>query len=685
MTADAESGQILICRDFSRVHIGSGGCALVESGGIQVKRHVEQQDLLKFHFPSNPSFSPDGRHIAYRVSRPNMEKNGYDSDIWLFDIAGGINRKMTSSGAESFFCWSGDGSALIFASGRDNEEKGKRTRLYSLDVRGGEAVPLLDIPHAANAIRALDERRYLVTAVCEPEYDNPEQADVMIFEQVPFMANGKGYIGQQRTALVLCDAATGEIRRLTPEHMDVARYTLSRDKAKVLIVGTDYTDVKPKTSDVYQMDLFTGTMSCLSEGLDFSFAHAAWVGDTVVVTGTDGRKIGVNENLKFYVLRDGQLDCLTPDLDSSLGHAVSADSHYGCADRSGAFYPREEGEGGLVYCATDVMKSRLYALGKDGRAIQLTFETSAVVDYCAEDVAGRVAFVAYEGLYPTELYLLENGREKRLSSFNRTLFEDLNLSQPIHVTVDNGQGWKLDGWYMRPVDFREGKKYPTLLHIHGGPKAAFGDVYFHEMQCWAAKGYAVIYCNPRGGDGRGSEFSDIRGRYGDLDYHDLMVFTDWCVKNLSFVDASRLGVTGGSYGGYMTNWIVTQTDRFKAAVTQRSISNWVSKFGGCDIGYYYVEDQHLGTPWRNEAHPWKESPLKYVDKAKTPILFIHSTEDFRCELNQAFQMFTALKVLGVESRMCVFKGENHELSRSGKPRNRLARLRAISEWFETHL
>ncbi len=154
---------------------------------------------------------------------------------------------------------------------------------------------------------------------------------------------------------------------------------------------------------------------------------------------------------------------------------------------------------------------------------------------------------------------------------------------------------------------------------------------------------------------------------------------------MHFIDDTRLGVTGGSYGGYMTNWMITQTHRFKAAVSQRGISNWVSKFGGCDIGYYYVEDQHLGTPWKDMENLWKESPMKYVDKAKTPILFIHSTEDFRCELNQAFQMFTALKVLGVESRLCVFKGENHELSRSGKPRNRLARLREIAAWFETHL
>ncbi|MDR1622368.1 MAG: S9 family peptidase [Synergistaceae bacterium] len=660
-----------------------------------MKRNVEQQDLLKLHFPSNPSFSPEGGRIAYRVSQPNLEKNGYDSNIWVYDIKNDTHRKLTNSGAENFFCWSHDGSSLIFASKRDeskgenkNEKKGKQTSFYSIALQGGEAALLFQVPHTVSAVLALDEHRYLLTAVYEPECcGNPEDADVMIFEQIPFMANGKGYIGQQRTALAIYDLDTRKLQRLTPPSMDVTRYALNKKKTEALIVGVDYRDVKPVENSVCKMDLFTGTAQCLSEGLSFTFVHAAWLGDRVLVTGTDHESMGVNENLKFYVLEGGQLQCLTPGLDSGLGHAVVADSNYGCTELGGAFFLREGAPRSeeIVYCATDVMKSRLYQLGKDGCPKQLTFDTSAVVDYCVEASSGRIAFVAYEGLYPPELYLLESGKEKRLTNFNRPLFDELRLSQPIHVTVDNGQGWKLDGWYMKPANFQEGKKYPTLLHVHGGPKAAFGDIYHHEMQCWAAKGYAVIYCNPRGGDGRGSAFQDIRGRYGDLDYHDLTVFTDWCVENLSFVDGSRLGVTGGSYGGYMTNWIVTQTDRFKAAVSQRGISNWVSKFGGCDIGYYYVEDQHLGTPWSKPENPWRESPLKYADKVKTPVLFIHSTEDFRCELNQGFQMFTALKVLGVESRMCVFKGENHELSRSGKPRSRLARLRAISDWFDSHL
>ena len=664
-----------------------------------MKQRVEYRDLLKFHFLAAPAFSPDGNRIAYRVSRANTEKNGYDSDIWVYDLGTALNRRLTAGGSESFFCWSRDSQRIVFASDRDGKKcpHGKKkgdggdknepvTRFYAIRTDGGEAEKLFEIPHKATAIQPLTDGRYLITAIFEPEYDDPDDASVMIFEQLPFMANGKGYIGQRRVGLGVYDPASWEFKRLTSGTLDVGHTSLDADRGRVLFVGWDYepTGVKPLDNGVYELDLASGECRLLSEGLVYGFKHAEWCDGAVVVSATDRKAMGVNENPKVYVLKDGELDCLTPELDCTLGHAISADTSYGCTDHDGSITFSSLG---LICTIVDVMKARICAITPDlrsgGRPKVLTPAVSSVIDYA---VSGqRIAYVAYEGLRLPELYLLEDGAERRLTSFNDAFFEEHSLSQPIHVTVEGGDGWTLDGWYMRPVDAREGEKYPTILNIHGGPKAAFGDVYHHEMQFWAAQGYAVIYCNPRGGDGRGSKFSDIRGVYGDADYRDLMAFTDWCVKNLKFIDPDRLGVTGGSYGGYMTNWIITQTDRFKAAVSQRSIANWVSKFGGCDIGFYYVEDQHLGTPWKNPEKAWAESPVAYADRAKTPTLFIHSTEDFRCELNQGFQMFTALKVNGVESRMCVFKGENHELSRSGKPRNRLGRLRAICDWFDKYL
>jgi dipeptidyl aminopeptidase/acylaminoacyl peptidase len=224
-----------------------------------------------------------------------------------------------------------------------------------------------------------------------------------------------------------------------------------------------------------------------------------------------------------------------------------------------------------------------------------------------------------------------------------------------------------------------------VLEIHGGPKTVSSHTFFHEYQLLASRGFAVLYSNPRGSDGKGDAFADLRGRYGTIDYEDLMAVVDEALARYDFIDPERLGVTGGSYGGYMTNWIIGHTGRFKAAVSQRSIANWVSFGYTTDIGYFFMPDQMGATPWEDMDKVWWHSPLRYADQVTTPTLFIHSAEDYRCWLPEGLQMFSALRAHGVESRLVVFDGENHELSRGGKPKHRVRRLNEILDWFERHL
>ena len=238
---------------------------------------------------------------------------------------------------------------------------------------------------------------------------------------------------------------------------------------------------------------------------------------------------------------------------------------------------------------------------------------------------------------------------------------------------------------MKPVDYDPNKKYPGVLHVHGGPKTVFGKVFHHEMQFLANNGYFVFFTNPRGSDGRGKEFADIRGKYGEIDFDDLMKFTDAVIKNYPALDEEKLAIMGGSYGGFMTNWAIGHTNRFKAACSQRSISNMTSEFLLTDIGYYFIDDQISATPWNNYEKLWHHSPLKYANKAQTPTLFIHSNEDYRCWIPEGIQMFSALKYHNVPARLVMFKGENHELSRSGKPMHRIRRLKEILDWFDNYL
>ncbi|MBR5502760.1 MAG: S9 family peptidase [Oscillospiraceae bacterium] len=246
-------------------------------------------------------------------------------------------------------------------------------------------------------------------------------------------------------------------------------------------------------------------------------------------------------------------------------------------------------------------------------------------------------------------------------------------------------GFEIHGYAMKPAGYEAGKKYPAILHIHGGPRTVFGSVFHHEMQVWANAGYFVFYCNPRGSDGRGDEFGDINGKYGTVDYENIMEFTDEMLQKYPDVDRFRVGVTGGSYGGFMTNWIIGHTGRFAAAASQRSIANWIAFEHTSDIGPFFTPNNQATTTREDVEKLWWHSPLKYADNCTTPTLFIHSDADYRCWMVEGLSMFTALKMHGCEARMCLFKGETHELSRSGKPQNRIRRMEEILGWMDKYL
>jgi dipeptidyl aminopeptidase/acylaminoacyl peptidase len=472
--------------------------------------------------------------------------------------------------------------------------------------------------------------------------------------------------------------------------MSVEQVRLSSDLKRALAVGVVYTDVMPKTRGVWEFDVTSGGAAELAPQKTFAWFCADTFGDGILMTGTDMKRHGINENARFYLSKDGKTTCLTPELDRGLRNSVICDCRYGLSDMNLAFWVDSSLQGSpkAWFVSTDDYRSHLHTLDAQGKVEQVTDELRTIDDY---DVShGRAAVIGLEGLFLQELYLVEKGpagapRERRLTDFNRAVTAECDLSVPEYVHLENGTSWGLDCWYMRPIDFEVGRKYPTVLHVHGGPKMTFGDVFVHEMQCWTSEGFAVLFCNPRGSDGKNNEFDDIRGKYGTIDYDDLMLFVDWAVETLPFIDKNRMGVTGGSYGGFMTNWIIGHTDRFRAAVTQRGICNWVSMAGISDIGYYFVPDQQGADIWSDADKLWWHSPLKYADQIRTPTLVIHSDEDHRCEISQGLQIFTALKRNGVESKICVFKGENHELSRGGRPRPRLARMREIVQWFKNHL
>jgi dipeptidyl aminopeptidase/acylaminoacyl peptidase len=276
--------------------------------------------------------------------------------------------------------------------------------------------------------------------------------------------------------------------------------------------------------------------------------------------------------------------------------------------------------------------------------------------------------------------------ERRLTEANRGLLDQVALSRPERFAYRGADDWTIEGWVFPPAGLEPGRRYPAILTIHGGPHGAYGEAFFHEFQMLASLGYAVILTNPRGSQGYGQAFtSATKHDWGGEDYADIMAGLDAALARFPYMDPDRLGVEGGSYGGYMTNWVIGHTGRFKAAVTMRSISNCLSQWGMSDLAYFKGYWEFPGEPWDSPLFYWERSPLAYVKNITTPLLILHSENDLRCPIGEGEQLFAALKKLGREVVFARFPNESHDLSRNGQPQHRIERLRLISDWFTTHI
>jgi dipeptidyl aminopeptidase/acylaminoacyl peptidase len=288
---------------------------------------------------------------------------------------------------------------------------------------------------------------------------------------------------------------------------------------------------------------------------------------------------------------------------------------------------------------------------------------------------------------PAQVYVrdLSSGKDKQLTRHNQALLNSLDLGQIEELWFKGPDGNDLQGWILKPPAFDPSKKYPSILEIHGGPLTQYGKFFMHEFYYLASKGFVVYFSNPRGGRGYGEQHAKaIWGGWGDADYADLMTWADYMEKQ-PYIDPQRMGVTGGSYGGYMTVWIIGHTQRFKAAATQRCVSNFVSMWGSSDMNWVFQQTMSNKQPFADLQKFWDHSPIKYIGNAKTPTLVLHNENDLRCPIEQGEQVFVALKSLGVESEMVRFPDEFHGLSRAGRTDRRIARLNHIAGWFEKHL
>lgn len=655
-------------------------------------RGIEAEDLYRLASVTDPRLSPDGTKAAFVHTTMSKEKNDYVSNIFVLDLPTGEYEQWTyGKDRNTAPRWSPDGKKLAFVSNRTD-----KNQIYVMPVTGGEARPVTKLKNGAtNPVWSPDSKTIAFHAVVksgepleatEKEEENkkkePEPVEVT---KMKYKADTVGLYTGKYQQLALLDVETEKVELLTEEERHHTVLDWSPD-GRYLVFSADYSEDEDFSfiQDIYLYDLETKEKRNLTNGQGLFFdGKFSPDGRYVAMIGNDFTyKNATLNGIWLYDLENQELKNISQSWDIPVGDYVAADFQQGAVS-PGIIWTGDSS--GIYFTASESGSVNLYFTDLAGNYRVVTKEEGHL--FGVSLTAGKaVATVSYP-VEPSEVYSIDlsTGKLDKLTSFNKKALENIELSRPESFTYKSVDDWTVHGWIMKPVGFEERKKYPLILEIHGGPHTMYANTYFHEMQMLAAQGFAVLYVNPRGSHGYGQQFVDaVRGDYGGKDYEDLMAAVDYALETFDFIDETRLGVTGGSYGGFMTNWIVGHTNRFKAAVTQRSISNWISFYGVSDIGYYFNEWQHLLD--KNDFEGlWKISPLRYVDQIETPLLILHSEEDLRCPIEQGEQLYIALKHRRKTTKLIRFPKSNHELSRSGIPNLRMRRLHYIKDWFIEYL
>lgn len=657
---------------------------------MTITQGIQPEDLYDLKSIVDPQLSPNGLELVYIQTHIDKKENDYVSNMYYIHLQEKQPIQWTfGKGKTSSPTWSPDGSKIAFVSTRTG-----KPQLYVLSKTGGEAKQLTNCKHGisnpvwspcGNKIAfsvkvGKDETIHDIAEKKEKEQEiTPLEVDIMKYK-----SDASGFLDiHQFTQIGMIDLRTETLEQITEGKHHFQLSSWSPD-GKYIAYSADKTEDKDFSfiSDIYLLNLETKEIRNLTEG-NGAYNKPTWSPNSQYISfiGSEREfRNATHAKLYIYDLHLELLTCMTNEFDAPIGDYVVGDFLQGTKAPSIQWL---EDSQSFYFQVSDHGNTEIYYGNVAGEIYPAINEAQYVYGFSLDSKNDRAVVAISTPTEPGDLYLihLSTGKKERLTYVNEKFLQTRQLAMPEAIEVKGAEDWKVDGWFMKPINFEEGKKYPLILEIHGGPHAMYANTYFHEFQVLAAQGFAVLYVNPRGSHGYGQQFVNaVRGDYGGNDYLDLMAAVDNVLANFDFIDHNRLGVTGGSYGGFMTNWIVGQTNRFKAAVTQRSISNWISFSGVSDIGYYFT-DWQIGADLGDIEKLWNHSPLKYVDKVETPLLILHGEKDFRCPIEQAEQLFIALKQRKKTTKFIRLPESNHELSRSGKPTLRIKRLEYIRDWF----
>ncbi len=678
------------------------------------RRPITIEDLYAITFLSNPRISPDGQRVAYVVTEIDERKHAYRSSIWVVPSAGGEARRLTAGPANTVSpAWSPDGRWLAFLSEREGEASraaggeqkklGKdKPQIWLLPTDGGEARQLTFLPHGASTpVWSPDSQSLAFSATVGPLDEETDDGKplpkVRVIDRLLYKMDGAGYIYERRSHLFLLNIASGEPTQLTDGDWDDGNAAWSPD-GKQLAFASSRTENRWRlpAADLYTLTINegkAGELRCVTDStLDCGSPSWSPNGQTIAFQGSLKRRSG--NHVDIYTIAasatQGKATSLTHAFEGSFQDSTNTDGSSGGEHSSSE--PVWSPDGKTIYAlAAHRGATRVFALsssGNNAHPATLTPGNIHVRDFSANYTTSHMSMLIGNPSTPAEIFSCttsSGGELRQLTNHNEALLSQLQLGTLEYMPYTGAEGWPMDGWILKPPNFDPAKKYPMILQIHGGPQTQYGYGFFHEMQVQATNGYVVLFTNPRGSSGYGRDFAlAVTCAWGDVDSLDILAGVDALIAK-GYIDETRLGVTGGSYGGFMTNWLIGHTDRFKAAVTDRCVSNLVSFFGNSDIGWLFGEDQFETVPWENLERLLQHSPITYVKNMHTPLLIIHSEQDLRCHIEQAEQLFIALKYLEREVLFVRFEGQSHGLSRGGHPKQRLERLRHGQNWFAKYM
>ena len=676
---------------------------LVSFGAFGQKRSITEKDLFDFTWVGDPQVAPDGSRVVFVRVGANDKRNGYNTSLWVVSTTTGDVHQLTNNTRDSAPRWSPDGKYLAFVRVTEKDGKPDQPQLFMMNMAGGESFRFTSLPKGVTQPAwSPDGKSIAFLSTTNPEdarrtdSETDHESDVRVITRAVYRSNDAGYLDPRRPMhLWVVQVPRNSDDKVSPKQLTTGRFSegsivWAKDGSQIYFtsvrIDEPYYEL-PKT-DIYALPaaggepvrLTTLNMEARAFALSPNGRQLAFIGSTTQpINSYSQPDLWVIDLMPGAKPRN-----VTAGFDYDVGAGVSGDNDPPRA--AGANVPIWTADGGAiveVYAKEGKANLGLFETAT-GKLAEITRGNQAVIAFRATPDGSKLVYTVSTPTRIGDLFYLERSaaQPKRLASLNDAVFSNINLTEPEEVWYTSFDGKRIQAWLQKPPAFDAQKKYPLILDIHGGPHTAYGYVFDHEFQWMAAKGYVVLYPNPRGSTSYGQEFGNIiQYRYPGDDYKDLMAGVDEVIKR-GYIDTNKLGVTGGSGGGLLTNWTIGQTTRFAAAVSQRDIANWAD--------WWYSADFTLFQPNWFKAPPFEDpedykarSPITYIKNVNTPLMVILGESDYRTPPGAGGEeMFRALKFRKIPTVMVRFPDESHELSRSGQPWHRVERLEHIVGWFD---